>query len=74
MVTVTLSEEVAEKLEKLRREGETLNDVIKRILETYEELMNYVDEKWEKFQRDRDKFIEISKITHFQEVFECFLF
>ena len=59
MVTVTLSEEVAEKLEKLKREGETLNDVIKRILETYEELMDYVDEKWKKFQRDKDKFIDL---------------
>jgi predicted CopG family antitoxin len=59
MVTITLNSEVAEKLEKLKREGETLNDVIKRIVETYEELMDYIDEKWEKLQRDKEKFIDL---------------
>jgi len=59
MVTITLNSEVAEKLERLRREGETLNDVIKRIVETYEELMDYIDEKWEKLQRDKEKFIDL---------------
>jgi predicted CopG family antitoxin len=59
MVTITLNSEVAEKLEKLKREGETLNDVIKRIVETYEEFMDYIDEKWEKLQRDKEKFIDL---------------
>jgi predicted CopG family antitoxin len=59
MVTITLNSEVAEKLERLRREGETLNDVIKRIVETYEEIMDYIDEKWEKLQRDKEKFIDL---------------
>jgi predicted CopG family antitoxin len=59
MVTITLNSEVAEKLERLRREGETLNDVIKRIVETYEELMDYIDEKWEKLQKDKEKFIDL---------------
>jgi predicted CopG family antitoxin len=59
MVTITLNSEVAEKLEKLKREGETLNDVIKRIVETYEELMEYIDEKWEKLQKDKEKFIDL---------------
>ena len=59
MVTITLNSEVAEKLEKLKREGETLNDVIKRIVETYEELMDYIDEKCEKLQMDNEKFIDL---------------
>ncbi|WP_148208712.1 DUF7557 family protein [Archaeoglobus profundus] len=59
MVTVTLNKEVAEKLEKLRREGKTLSDVIKRIVETYEELEDYIDEKWGKLQRDKEKFIDL---------------
>ncbi|WP_457550533.1 DUF7557 family protein [Archaeoglobus sp.] len=59
MVTVTLNRELAEKLERLRREGETLNDVIKRIVGTYEELMDYIDERWEKLQRDKEKFIDL---------------
>ena len=59
MVTITLNSEVAEKLEKLKREGETLNDVIKMIVETYEELMDYIDEKWEKLQKDKEKFIDL---------------
>ena len=50
---------MAEKLEKLRREGETLSDVIKRIVETYEELEDYIDEKWGKLQRDKEKFIDL---------------
>jgi len=59
MVNVTLNKEVAKKLEKLRREGETLSDVIKRIIEIYEELEDYIDEKWEKLQRDKEKFIDL---------------
>ncbi|ADB57462.1 DUF7557 family protein [Archaeoglobus profundus] len=59
IVTVTLNKEVAEKLEKLRREGKTLSDVIKRIVETYEELEDYIDEKWGKLQRDKEKFIDL---------------
>ncbi|ADB58828.1 hypothetical protein Arcpr_1784 [Archaeoglobus profundus DSM 5631] len=50
---------MAEKLEKLRREGKTLSDVIKRIVETYEELEDYIDEKWGKLQRDKEKFIDL---------------
>ncbi|ADB57928.1 DUF7557 family protein [Archaeoglobus profundus] len=59
MVTVTLNKDVVEKLERIRREGETLNDVIKRLVETYEELEDYIDEKWEKLQRDKEKFIDL---------------
>ena len=59
MVTVTLNKDVVEKLERIRREGETLNDVIKRLVETYEELEEYINEKWEKVQRDREKFIDL---------------
>ena len=55
----TPTKEYIEKLEKLKREGETLNDVTKRIVETYEELMDYIDEKWEKLQRDKEKFIDL---------------
>ena len=67
MVTVT-NREVAEKLERLRREGENLNDVIKRIVETYEELMDYIDEKWEKLQRDKKKFIDIEDYASLRDL------
>jgi len=59
MGTITVSEDIIEKLEKLRKEGESLDDVLKRLIETYEEIEEYINEKWEKLQKDKDKFVDL---------------
>jgi hypothetical protein len=43
----------------LKRKGEPIEDIIKRLVESYEELQDYIEERWEKVQRNRDKFISI---------------
>ena len=48
-----------EKRAKLREENESLDDVLKRLIETYEEVEEYIKEKWEKLQRDKDKFVDL---------------
>ncbi len=59
MGTITVSEDVIERLNKLRKENESLDDVLKRLIETYEEVEEYIKEKWEKLQRDKDKFVDL---------------
>ena len=59
MPAVSLSDETIRKLEKLKKRGEPIEDVIERLIESYEELQDYIEERWEKVQRDRDKFISI---------------
>ncbi len=45
MGTIRVSEDIIEKLEKLRTENESLDDVLKRLIETYEEVEEYINEK-----------------------------
>ena len=59
MGTITVSEDVIERLNKLRKENESLDDVLKRLIATYEEVEEYIKEKWEKLQRDKDKFVDL---------------
>jgi len=58
---VMIDEEVAKKLERFREEGEGLDNVIKRMIEVYEEFSDYIDEKWEKLRRDKDKFVDLEE-------------
>ncbi len=59
MGTITVSEDVIERLNKLRKENESLDDVLKRLIETYEEIEEYIKEKWDKLQRDKDRFVDL---------------
>ncbi len=59
MGTITVSEDVIERLNKLRKGDESLDDVLKRLIETYEEVEEYIKEKWDKLQRDKDRFVNL---------------
>ncbi|WP_456477751.1 DUF7557 family protein [Geoglobus ahangari] len=61
MASITLREGTFRKLEKLRRNDEPIDEVIERLIESYEELQNYIEEKWEKVVKDRGKFITIDE-------------
>lgn len=63
MTSIILREGTYRKLEKLRREGELLEEVIERLIESYEELQSYIEEKWEKVVKDRDKFVSLDEYT-----------
>ncbi len=45
MGKITVGEDIIEKLEKLRNENESLDDVLKRLIETYEEVEEHINEK-----------------------------
>jgi len=59
MVTITLNPETLKKLSKIKKDDESFDEVIGKLIETYEELSDYVDEKWKKIQRDKDQFINL---------------
>jgi len=61
MATVNLSEEIIKRLERLKREDESIDGVIERMIEGYEELEDYIEEKWRIVQRDKDKFIDLEE-------------
>ena len=61
MVTVNLSGEIIKKLERLKREDESIEEAIERLIEGYEELEDYIEEKWRIVQRDKDKFIDLEE-------------
>ena len=63
MVTITLNPETLKKLSKIKKEGESFDEVIEKLIETYEELSDYIEEKWSKFQRDKKKFINLDDYT-----------
>ena len=63
MVNITLNPKTIEKLNKIKKEGESFDEVIEKLIETYEELSDYIDEKWSKFQRDKKKFINLDDYT-----------
>ena len=56
MTTISLNPKTIEKLNKIKKEGESLDEVIEKLIETYEELLDYIEEKWRKLQRDKEKF------------------
>jgi len=37
--------------------------VIERLIESYEELRSYIEEKWGKVIKDRDKFVSLDEYT-----------
>ncbi len=57
MVSITLSRELLKKLENLREGEESIEKVIEKLIESYEELQDYIEEKYEKLRRDKDKFV-----------------
>ena len=59
MVSITLSRELFKKLENLREGEESIEKVIEKLIESYEELQDYIEEKYEKLRRDRDKFVNL---------------
>ena len=59
MVSITLSRELLKKLENLREGEEPIEKVIERLIESYEELQDYIEKKYEKLQKDRDKFMNL---------------
>ena len=59
MVSITLSRELFKKLENLREGEESIEKVIEQLIESYEELQDYIEEKYEKLRRDRDKFVNL---------------
>ncbi len=63
MVNITLNPETLKKLSKIKKEGESFDEVIEKLIETYEELSDYIEEKWSKFQRDKKKFINLDDYT-----------
>ena len=63
MISITLGQELLKKLENLRGGEEAIEKVIERLIESYEELQGYIEEKYEKLRRDRDKFIDLKDYT-----------
>lgn len=63
MVNITLNPETLKKLSKIKKEGESFDELIEKLIETYEELSDYIDEKWSKLQRDKKKFINLDDYT-----------
>ncbi|AIY90355.1 DUF7557 family protein [Geoglobus acetivorans] len=63
MTSITLREGIFRKLEKLRKNDEPIEEVIERLIESYEELQSYIEEKWEKVIKDRDKFVSLDEYT-----------
>ncbi len=53
MGTITVSKDVIEKLERFRRGNESLDEVLRRLIETYEEIEEYINERWENFRGTR---------------------
>ena len=45
MVTITLNPETLKKLSKIKEDDESFDEVIGKLIETYEELSDYIDEK-----------------------------
>jgi predicted CopG family antitoxin len=58
-----LKPKTIEKLNKIKKEGESFDEVIEKLIETYEELSDYIEEKWRKLQRDKKKFINLDDYT-----------
>ncbi len=58
MDSITLSKELLKKLENLKDGEEPIKKVIERLIESYEELQDYIEEKYEKQER-----IKISSLT-----------
>ena len=63
MTIISLNPKTIEKLNKIKKEGESFDEVIEKLIETYEELSDYIDEKWSKLQRDKKKFINLDDYT-----------
>ena len=63
MISITLGQELLKKLENLREGEESIEKVIERLIESYEELQGYIEEKYEKLRRDRGKFIDLKDYT-----------
>ena len=57
MISITLGQELLKKLENLREGEESIEKVIEKLIESYEEFQDYIEEKYEKLRRDRDKFV-----------------
>ncbi|HDH91697.1 MAG TPA: CopG family transcriptional regulator [Candidatus Aenigmarchaeota archaeon] len=63
MTRISLNPKTIEKLNKIKKEGESFDEVIEKLIETYEELSDYIEEKWSKLQRDKKKFINLDDYT-----------
>lgn len=63
MTIISLNPKTIEKLNKIKKEGESFDEVIEKLIETYEELSDYIEEKWSKLQRDKKKFINLDDYT-----------
>ena len=63
MTAIFLNPKTIEKLNKIKKEGESFDEVIEKLIETYEELSDYIEEKWRKLQRDKEKFINLDDYT-----------
>ncbi len=63
MASITPREGTFRKLEKLRKKDEPIEEVIEGLIESYEELQSYIEEKWEKVIKDRDKFVSLDEYT-----------
>jgi predicted CopG family antitoxin len=59
MTTISLNPRTLEKLSKIKKEDESFDEVIEKLIDTYEELSDYIEEKWRKLQRDKNKFVSL---------------
>jgi predicted transcriptional regulator len=59
MVSITLNQELFKKLENLREGKEPIEKVIERLIESYEEMQDYIEERYEKLRREKDKFVDL---------------
>jgi|GEM_PF-3469709 len=59
MTTISINPETLEKLIKIKRENESFDELIEKLIETYEELSEYIEEKWKKLQKDKEHFINL---------------
>jgi len=59
MTTISINPETFEKLIKIKRENESFDELIEKLIETYEELSEYIEEKWKKLQKDREQFVNL---------------
>lgn len=61
--TISIDENVRDRLKRCRIENESFNSIIERLLDLYEEfdLDQYIEKQYQKLEKDKDKFIPLEQ-------------
>ena len=61
--TISINENVRDRLKRCRIENENFNSIIERLLDLYEEfdLDQYIEKQYQKLEKDKDKFIPLEQ-------------